>query len=48
MKALSDPARLQLIHLLEQQPDLCTYEFEKLLGLSQSKVSYHLEIFLKQ
>lgn len=46
-KALSDPIRLQMIYLLEQRPDLCTCEFEELLGLSQSKVSYHLKVLLE-
>lgn len=45
-KALSDPIRVQMIHLLRQRPDLCTCEFELLLGLSQSKASYHLKILL--
>ncbi len=46
-KALSDPIRLQMLHLLSQREDLCTCEFEELLGLSQSKVSYHLNLLLQ-
>jgi ArsR family transcriptional regulator len=46
-KALGDPIRLQMVGLLEQRPDLCTCEFEELLGLGQSKVSYHLKVLLK-
>lgn len=46
-KALSDPIRLRMIHLLGQRPDLCTCEFEELLGLGQSKVSYHLKVLLE-
>ena len=46
-KALSDPIRVRMIHLLSQRPDLCTCEFEELLGLSQSRVSYHLKILLE-
>ncbi len=46
-KALSDPIRVQTIRLLQQYPDLCTCEFEELLGLAQSKVSYHLKVLLK-
>ena len=46
-KALSDPIRVQMIHLLQQHPDLCTCEFEELLGLAQSKVSYHLKVLLE-
>lgn len=46
-KALGDPIRLQMVRLLEQREDLCTCEFEELLGLGQSKVSYHLKVLLK-
>ncbi len=45
-KALGDPIRLQMVHLLSQRDDLCTCEFEDLLVLGQSKVSYHLKILL--
>lgn len=45
--ALSDPIRLQIIHLLKQHMDICTCEFQELLDLSQSKVSYHLRILLE-
>ena len=45
-KALSDPLRLQMVHLLSQRDDLCTCEFEDLLDLGQSKVSYHLKTLL--
>ena len=45
-KAVSDPIRVQIVHLLEQRPDLCTCEFEELLGLGQSRVSYHLKLLL--
>ena len=46
--ALSDPIRIQMIHLLGQSmDDLCTCEFEELLCLSQSKVSYHLTQLLR-
>ncbi len=45
--ALSDPVRVQMLHLLSQREDLCTCEFEELLGLSQSKVSYHLNVLLQ-
>lgn len=44
--ALSDPIRLQILYLLEQNEDICTCEFQELLDLSQSKVSYHLKILL--
>lgn len=46
-KALNDPIRLQIINLLGQRQNLCTCEFEEILGLGQSKVSYHLNILLE-
>lgn len=46
-KALGDPIRLQMVRLLEQRPDLCTCEFEELLGMAQSRVSYHLKVLLR-
>jgi ArsR family transcriptional regulator len=46
-KALGDRIRVQMVHLLGQREDLCTCEFEELLGLGQSKVSYHLNALLK-
>jgi len=45
-KAFSDPIRLKMVYLLSKQSDLSTCEFEELLDLSQSKVSYHLKILL--
>lgn len=47
IKALSDPIRLQMVYVLTQLDDVCTCEFEELLGLAQSKVSYHLKILLE-
>jgi ArsR family transcriptional regulator, arsenate/arsenite/antimonite-responsive transcriptional repressor len=44
--ALSDPARVQILWLLEQREELCTCEFEELLALGQSRVSYHLRLLL--
>ncbi|WP_083413059.1 ArsR/SmtB family transcription factor [Bacillus massilinigeriensis] len=46
-KALSDPIRIQMVYFLQNRSDLCTCEFEELLGLAQSKVSYHLNILFK-
>lgn len=45
--SLSDPIRIQMVYLLGQTDDICTCEFEALLGLSQSKVSYHLKQLMK-
>lgn len=45
-KALNDPIRVQIVYLLSKYRDLCTCEFEEILGLPQSKVSYHLKQLL--
>lgn len=45
--ALSDPIRVQMIALLSRVSDLCTCEFEQVLSLPQSKVSYHLKQLLE-
>lgn len=41
--ALSDPLRLQVIELLREQ-ELCVCELCEKLGVSQSKLSFHLKI----
>lgn len=41
--ALSDPLRLQVIELLREQ-ELCVCELCENLGVSQSKLSFHLKI----
>ena len=43
MKALSDPNRVKIIKLLENN-ELCVCEIHSLLGLAQSTVSKHLKI----
>lgn len=45
-KALSDPIRVQIVHLLEQHADLCNCDLEDQLRLTQSKISYHLKVLL--
>lgn len=45
-KALGDPIRLQMVYLLMQRDSICTCEFEQVLGLNQSAVSYHSRILL--
>ena len=42
-KALSDPARLRLLKMLEARP-LCVCEITAVLGLATSTVSKHLSI----
>lgn len=41
--ALSDPLRLQIIHLLQTQ-ELCVCELCEVLAVTQSKLSFHLKI----
>lgn len=45
-KALSDPARVQIVEMLAGQEDLCACDFEAPLGLSQATVSHHLKKLL--
>ncbi|MBM3293977.1 MAG: winged helix-turn-helix transcriptional regulator [Candidatus Aminicenantes bacterium] len=45
-KALAHPARLRLVHRL-QEGDCCVGEIERCLGLSQPNVSQHLKILKK-
>lgn len=44
--ALSDPIRIRIIYLLTLRENICTCEFQELLDLNQSRVSYHLKILL--
>ena len=46
-KALSDPTRLKLVHILchhSQPPGLCVNALAEMLGVTQSAVSQHLRI----
>ncbi|MHC1680982.1 MAG: ArsR/SmtB family transcription factor [Methanomassiliicoccales archaeon] len=45
-QALSDPVRLQIVHLLGAS-DLCPCVLKDLTGLTDSKLSYHLSILEK-
>jgi DNA-binding transcriptional ArsR family regulator len=45
-QALSDPVRLQIIHLLRVS-ELCPCVLKDLTGLTDSKLSYHLSILEK-
>jgi ArsR family transcriptional regulator, arsenate/arsenite/antimonite-responsive transcriptional repressor len=43
-KALADPARVKIVHLLSQSPEpVCACEFIPALGLAQATVSHHLK-----
>jgi len=43
MKALSDPNRVRVLKLLEED-ELCVCEIQSLLGLAQSTVSKHMKL----
>lgn len=45
-KALSDQLRLKIMYELNQKGQICVCELTKRIGLSQSKLSYHLKILL--
>lgn len=42
-KALSDPIRLKILNLITNQP-LCVCLIKEVIGISDSKLSYHLSI----
>lgn len=46
LKAVADPARLQLLSLLRSSPDCeaCVCDLTAALGLSQATVSHHLRV----
>ncbi len=41
-RAFADETRLRLLHLLSRREELCVCDLQKVLGLSQPKVSRHL------
>jgi len=43
-KALGDPVRLRLFHLLSRKEELCVCHLTEALGLPQSTVSRHLGV----
>ncbi|UQD50976.1 transcriptional regulator [Bacillus methanolicus] len=45
-KALADRKRLHIMHLLCQKGSTCVCDLTQLLGMPQSKLSYHLKILL--
>jgi len=45
-KALSDKNRLKIIYELNQKGKVCVCDLSDLLGLPQSKLSYHLKMLL--
>jgi len=49
LKAVADPARLQILALLRSLPDCeaCVCDLTEPLGLSQPTVSHHLKVLAK-
>ncbi|WP_371018481.1 ArsR/SmtB family transcription factor [Pseudalkalibacillus sp. JSM 102089] len=45
-KALADQLRLKIMYELNQKGQLCVCDLTEVVGLSQSKLSYHLKILL--
>ncbi|TMN23830.1 winged helix-turn-helix transcriptional regulator [Lentibacillus cibarius] len=45
-KALSDQLRLKIMYELNQRGQVCVCDLTEIVGLSQSKLSYHLKILL--
>lgn len=44
LKAVAEPARLQLLALIRTSGEACACDFNEPLGLSQPTVSHHLKI----
>jgi ArsR family transcriptional regulator len=49
LKAIADPARLQLLSLIQSQPEheACVCHLTEPLGLTQPTVSHHLKVLLQ-
>ncbi|MBB6637082.1 ArsR/SmtB family transcription factor [Cohnella thailandensis] len=45
-KALADQKRLQIMYELTQQGSVCVCDLVNIVGMPQSKLSYHLKILL--
>ncbi len=45
-KAIADKKRLQLMYLLTQIGEICVCDLVDMMGMPQSKLSYHLKILL--
>lgn len=44
LKAVADPARLQLLAALQASEEACVCDLQEAVGLSQPTVSYHLKM----
>ncbi|MBO8165153.1 MAG: winged helix-turn-helix transcriptional regulator [Brevibacillus sp.] len=45
-KALADKKRLQIMYELTQRGKVCVCDLAEIMGMAQSKLSYHLKILL--
>lgn len=45
-KAVADKKRLQIMNILTQQGAICVCDLAEIVGMTQSKLSYHLKILL--
>ncbi|WP_409291651.1 ArsR/SmtB family transcription factor [Peribacillus sp. SCS-37] len=45
-KALADKKRLHIMNILTQNGSMCVCDIEPIIGMTQSKLSYHLKILL--
>ncbi|RIW28962.1 ArsR family transcriptional regulator [Bacillus salacetis] len=45
-KALADKKRLQIMNILTQRGSMCVCDLAPVVGMTQSKLSYHLKILL--
>ncbi len=47
LKAVGDPARLQLLSMISENEEMCVCDMTEPLGLSQPTVSHHLKVLTK-
>ena len=45
-KAIADKKRLQIMNILTENGEMCVCDITPLMGMTQSKLSYHLKILL--
>jgi ArsR family transcriptional regulator, arsenate/arsenite/antimonite-responsive transcriptional repressor len=45
-KALADKKRLQILNILTRQGEVCVCDLSPMIGMPQSKLSYHLKMLL--
>jgi ArsR family transcriptional regulator, arsenate/arsenite/antimonite-responsive transcriptional repressor len=45
-KAIADQKRLQIMNILTEKGEISVYDLALLMGMTQSKLSYHLKVLL--